>query len=125
MIGIYNTISIAGHEFKRPNDFSIQREDIYAGEYTTCTGAVKADRVGWKYSDITLTFDELTPDELAFLTGISGAVAFVFTDSDGTHTEQVIRSGFMNTPTRLTLPNGKAIWKDVEIGLRFIDAHND
>lgn len=125
MIGIYNTITIAGHEFKRPSAFAIQREDIYAGEYTTCVGSIKADRVGWKYSDITLTFDELTPDELAFLTGITGAVEFTFTDSDGSHTENVIRAGFVNTPTRATLPDGKAIWKNVDISLRFIDAHND
>jgi len=124
MIGIYNTIKIAGRDFKRPSDFSIQREDIYSGEYTTCTGAVKADRVGWKYSDTTIHFDELTPAELAVLIGLSGAVPFVFTDGDGTHTEQVIRAGFMNTPTRLTLPDGSVVWKDIEISLRFINAHN-
>lgn len=124
MIGIYNTISLNGHDFKRPSDFVIQREDIYAGEYTTCTGATKADRVGWKYSDMTLTFDELTPTELGYLFSISGAVPFVFSDADGSHTENVICTGIMNTPTRFTLPDNSVIWKDCEIGLRFIDAHN-
>lgn len=109
---------------KRPNDFNIDREDIYAGEYITCTGSIKADRVGWRYADMTLTFDELTPDALNILTGMYGAITLYFDDSDGSHEEQVIKTGFTNTPTRLTLPNGEAIWKNVGVSLRFIDAHN-
>lgn len=109
---------------KRPSDFAVEREDIYAGEYTTCTGAVKADRIGWKYADMTLTFDELTPEELNIISGLYGAVTFYFDDSDGAHAEQVIKTGFSNTPTRYTLPDGKAVWKNVGVSLRFIDAHN-
>lgn len=109
---------------KRPSDFAIEREDIYAGEYTTCTGSIKADRIGWKYVDTTINCDELTEEELSFFTGMSGATTFYFEDSDGAHSEQVIRTGFSNTPTRLTLPDGQVIWKNVGISLRFIDAHN-
>lgn len=109
---------------KRPNDFNIEREDIYAGEYVTCTGSIKADRVGWRYSDMTLTFDELTTDALNILSGMYGAITLYFDDSDGSHAEQVIKTGFTNTPTRLTLPDGRAIWKNVGVSLRFIDGHN-
>lgn len=109
---------------KRPTDLEITREDIYAGEYTTCTGAVKADRIGWKYADTTLEFDELTTDELNVISGMYGAVTFYFDDSDGAHDEQVIKTGFTNTPTRLTLPDGSIIWKNCGVTLRFINAHN-
>lgn len=124
MDGIYNTITLDGHTYKRPSDFVIQREDIYAGEYTTCVGSTKADRVGWKYSDMTLVFDELTPTELGYLLSISGSVTFTFTDADGSHSENVICTGIMNTPTRFTLPSSQIVWKNCEVGLRFIDAHN-
>ncbi len=109
---------------KRPSNFSIQRENIYAGEYTTCTGATRADLIGWKYSDVTLEFDELTEAELNKLTLARGLMTFKFKDSDGEHTERVIKTGFTNTPTRYTLPNGAAVWRDVGLSLRFVDAHN-
>lgn len=124
MIGIYNTITISGHEFKRPSDMAIVREDVYKGEYTTCTGALRADRIGWKYADTTLEFDSMTPDELAYLSGLTGMFNMTWTDSDGSHTEAVIRTGFENTPTRQTMPNGRAIWRDVKIGVKFINVHS-
>ena len=109
---------------KRPSDFVIEREDIYAGEYTTCLGATKADRIGWKYKDTNIVFSELTVDELAHLTAINGEFSLIFDDSDGEHTESVIRTGFSNTPTRFTLPDGNVIWKDVGLAIRFINAHS-
>lgn len=109
---------------KRPSDFVIEREDIYAGEYTTCLGATKADRIGWKYKDTNIVFSELTVDELAHLTSINGEFSIIFDDSDGEHTESVIRTGFANTPTRFTLPDGSVIWKDVGLAIRFINAHS-
>ena len=54
MIGIFNTITINGHEIYRGNEFTLQREYIYAGEYETCTGKRCADLVGWRYSDLTV-----------------------------------------------------------------------
>lgn len=118
------TVSDTTLKIKRPSDFNIQREDIYAGQYTTCVGSIKADRIGWRYSDTTIECDELTDDELIFLTGINSAVSFRFTDSDGEHDEQVIREGFANVPTRLTAPDGSVIWKKVKINIKFIDAHS-
>ncbi len=125
MIGIYNTITINGIEFPRPSDFSIEREDVYAGEYQTCTGNVIADRVGWRYSDMTLNFDTLSNDKLQVLSAINSTATLVFTDDDGQHTESVIRTGFANTPTRYTGPDGTALWKNVSVKMRFINAHND
>ena len=125
MIGIYNTITIDNVEFIRPSNFQLSREDIYQAEYQTCTGKTIADRVGWKYSDMELAWDTLPDDKMAVLTGLDGAVELAFTDSDGAQTENVMRLGFANTPTRHTLYDGTVIWKDVRIKLRFIDAHGN
>lgn len=123
MIGIFNTITIDGTEYPRPNGFAPEREDVYRGEYETCTGAIMADRIGWRYSDISLEWDMLTADQLAALTSISGAAILAFEDSDGAHSETVIRTGFQNAPTRITLSNGAAVWRNVKLGFKFIDVH--
>ena len=123
MIGIYNTITIDNTQFVRPSDVVFERVDVFGGEYETCTGAIRADLVGWKYADITLAWDTLTNDQLTALTALSGAVTMTFTDSDGLQTETVIRRGFTNTPTRFTLPDGTAMWRDVSVTFTFTEAH--
>lgn len=125
MIGIFNTITIDNVEFPRPSDFQIQRQDVLAGEYTTCTGRIIADRIGWRYSDMTLEWDTLTQDQLDTLTGINGPVTMEFEDSDGAQSETIIRGAFTNTPTRFTGPDGEPVWKDVAMEVRFINAHDD
>lgn len=124
MIGIYNTIQINGVDVYRPTEFNIEREDVYSGEYTTCTGAIRADRIGWKYADTVLAWDTLPDSMLSALLSIGGAVSMTFTDKDGSHTEQVIRTQYINAPTRHTMPDGSVIWRNIELGLRFIDVHN-
>lgn len=109
---------------KRPNDFTVGHDDIYAGEYTTGNGSIRADRVGWKYSDTTLEFDELTTDEVNTLSGMHGAIKFYFDDNDGPHEETVIIQSFGNTATRFTLPDGSTVWKNIQISLRFVNAYD-
>lgn len=111
-------------ELKRPNDFTIEKENVYAGEYTTGNGSLRADLVGWKYSDTVLTFDELTTDEVTILSDMRGEAVLYFTDSEGDHAEDVLVQGFGNTATRLTLPSGQSIWKNVKLTLRFINAYD-
>lgn len=123
MIGIFETITIDGTEIFRPNDFEVQREDVYSGEYTTLTGKTIADRVGWKYSDMTMKWDILTDEMLAALLSLSGEATLQFEDSDGQHTETIIRKGFTNAPTRTTGPNGNIIWSGIEMAVSFINAH--
>ena len=67
MIGVYNTIQLNGVELFRPNDFAPKREDIYGAEITTCSGKVIADRVGWRYADMTLNWDTLPQAQLDVL----------------------------------------------------------
>lgn len=126
MIGIYNTITIDGVEYPRPTDFVIQREDVYAGEYETCTGKMIADRIGWRYSEATLEFETLPNHLLEKLANLSGEVTMTFEDGDGNlASESIIRTQFVNTPTRYTGPGGTVIWKNIEVQVRFINAHND
>lgn len=123
MIGIFETININGTEIYRPNEFDVKREDVYAGEYVSLTGKTIADRIGWKYSDMTLKWDALTDAMLQALISLEGSFSISFEDSDGQHTEQVIRRGFSNTPTRLTGPNGAKIWTGLEMEISFLNTH--
>lgn len=122
-IGVFNTITIDNTQILAPNEFELAREDVYKGEYTTCTGKVIADRIGWKYADMVLKWDYLPSTQLAKLTGLSGAVTLQFTDSDGSHSETIIRKGFTNMPTRLTALDGTAAWSNVEMEITFLNVH--
>lgn len=122
-LGIYNKIYIDGRPYFRPNDFEIKREDVYAGEYTTCTGKLIADKIGWKYSDLPMKWDILPDEDLVYLTTLTGAFDLIFRDSDGQHTETVIRKGFTNTPTRITGPEGSKIWTGIEMEVAFLNTH--
>lgn len=122
MIGIFNTITIDGMEFPKP-DHEFSREDVYAGEYTTCTGRTIADRIGWKYSDQEINFDALTDAQAMKLAGIRGAVTLKWEDADGEHTETIIRRKFKNTPTR-SIVKGVPKWRDVSIEVSFLNVHN-
>lgn len=123
MIGIFETININGTEIYRPNEFDVKREDVYAGEYVSLTGKTIADRIGWKYSDMTLKWDALTDAMLQALISLEGSFSISFEDSDGQHTEQVIRRGFTNTPTRLAGPNGAKLWTGLEMEISFLNTH--
>lgn len=126
MIGVFNTITINGTEIYRGNDFTLQRENIYAGEIETCTGKRCADLVGWRYADLTVSWDTLPQDQLLSILGLSGeAVAMTFESETGdVVTEQVIPTAIMSTATRYTLPDGSALWRGISLGIRFIEAHN-
>ena len=113
---IYSTIQINGKEILRPNDFSPQREDIYAAEITTCTGATIADRIGWRYSDMTLEWDMLPQAQLEILLSMSGESSITFMGADGiSHTESIVRTSAISTASRATSSDGNPVWSD-EIG---------
>ena len=120
---IFNMITIDGTNIYRPNDMVLSREDVYAAEYTTCTGKTIADVIGWKYADTSLEWDILPDEMMTVLLRMSGESEIVFTDADGTHTESVIRTGFSDAPTRFTRDDGSIIWKDVRLNISFINIH--
>lgn len=122
---IYSMIKIGGQSILRPNDFSPQREDIYAAEITTCTGKTIADLVGWRYADMTLEWDMLPQESLELLLSMTGETSLTFTDADGiTHTESIVRKSAVSTSTRMVTAAGIPVWKDVRVEVRFINAHN-
>lgn len=107
---------------RKPANFSPQHEDVYAGEYTTCTGAIKADRIGWRYADMSLSWDALPQSEVNILLGITSGDTLTFDDMDGTHTENIIRTGIIGLKHRYTV-RGTTWWRDVSMDVRFIDVH--
>lgn len=110
-------------EIRRPNNFAVQREDIYAGSYTTCTGATRADRIGWKYSDMTLSWDALPQADVENLISLSGEVKMVFDDPSGnTITESVIRTSVVSMRCRNKFEN-VYWWTGVSCNISFIDSH--
>ena len=126
MIGIFNTITIDGKEIFRGNDFTLQREWIYAAEIVTCTGKRCADVVGWRYSDMTIEWDALPQDQLQKIVGLSGeAVDMTFSnEKNESVTEKVIPTVTTATVTRYTDDAGNVIWSGIKLNLKFINAHN-
>ena len=122
----FNTIKIDGNTIYRGNDFTLQREYIYAGEYESCTGKRIADLVGWRYSDTTITWDALPQAQFNAILGLSGMQAsFVFSDESGTDvTENVRPQVITSQATRFTNPyDGSVVWKNIELQIRFVDTH--
>lgn len=126
MIGIFHTITIDGSEIYRGNEFTLQREMIYAGEIETCTGDRYADLVGWRYADLTINWDALPQDQMATILALTGeAVDMTFTDEENNSvTEKVIPRAIAATATRHTRADGTPIWKGVGLQLTFLEAHN-
>lgn len=117
-------ITINGNQILRPPTFAPQIEDIYAGEYTTCTGKTVGDVVGWKYSDATLTWDALPQSSVDVLVAMSGENTLSFVNPSGMiTTETIIRDSVVQLQNRNTI-RGEVWWKNVSVQIRFINAHS-
>ena len=117
-------ITINGNQILRPPAFAPQIEDIYAGEYTTCTGKTVGDVVGWKYSDATLTWDALPQSSVDVLVAMSGENSLTFVNPSGMiTTETIIRDSVVQLQNRNTI-RGEVWWKNVSVAIRFINAHS-
>lgn len=125
MIGVFNTITIDGTEIYRGNDFTLEREYIYAGEVVTCTGKYCADVVGWRYSDMSIEWDNLPQSQLLAILALTGrAVDMTFSnEANQTVTETVIPTATKAQVTRITDPDGNVAWSGVGLSLKFINAH--
>lgn len=115
-------IKLNGTELMKPETFMPKREDVYAGEYTTCLGETIADRIGWKYSDLTLQWDALPQDMVSVLVNMQGVCTLEFDDVDGSHTENIIRSSTVQLRHRHTI-QGVTWWKNVQTEVKFINVH--
>lgn len=125
-MAVWHFFTINGHQIYRSNEFTPSREMILAEEYTSMSGKVIGDLVGWRYADMTLQWDTLPQAMLLHLLDAQtqGAVSFVFDDVEGSHTEQVIISVNTSKATRFTNIDGHALWSEVECEVRFINAHS-
>ena len=118
-------IIINGVQIPRPPKFSPAREDIYKGNYVTCTGKTIADRIGWKYSDMSLEWDGLPQQSVDVLVNMSGVNSIVFDDLDGEIVEeQIVRTSAVALRHRYTL-GGVVIWKKVKVEIKFIGSHTE
>ena len=122
---VYSMIKIAGVDIFRPKDMVVEKTAIIQAEYTTCTGKVCGDIVGTKYSDdMELTWDCLTDDMVRKLSGMVGKeTTMEFTDATGARQPaEILMSGFKGTPTRVTRPDGTAVFTDLACSVRMIGA---
>ena len=119
------TILQSSFMLPRPLNFGVQREDIYAGQYTTCTGATRADKIGWKYSDMTWSWDGLKQSDVEKLCSLSGECTLTFDDPSGdTIQESFIRSSVVSMRCRNKFEN-EYWWTGVSCSISFIDSHTD
>lgn len=126
MLGVFNTITIDNNVIYRGNDFTLEREYIYAGQYETCTGKKCADIVGWRYSDLTVSWGNLPQDQLEYLLDLTGEeVNMTFEDEEGNSvTEKVSPILISSQASRLTDPFGAKAWTNISLQLQFTEAHN-
>ncbi len=127
MSDLFTTIQIDNKTIYRGNEFTLQREYIYAGQYETCTGKRVADLVGWRYADLTINWDTLPDAMFEDILDLSGeAVNFTFSNEKGQSvTEEVVPQIISSQATRLTNPyDGSIIWRDISLQVQFTEAHN-
>ncbi len=118
-------IKINGIEIMRPPQFRPMRQDLYKGDYTTCTGKQIRDRIGWKYGDMTLAWDALPQNMVDVLIGMSGVCTLEFDDADGNiHEEQVVRNSLVALRHKY-VQGGVVIWKNVSVNIVFIGSHTE
>lgn len=116
-------IIINGEQVHRPLNFAPAQEDIYKGDYTTCTGKRIGDVVGWRYADMTLEWDGLPQNEVDVLINMSGANTLEFDGLDGEIcSEQVLRTSVVALRHRYT-QNGVTFWRNVKVSIQFINSH--
>lgn len=125
-MSIFNTITLDNNTLIRPNGFSPNREYVFAGEITTCTGKTIADLIGWKYADISLEWDALPQDQLEALLGLNGTeVTLSWTDVDGTTASESVVPLTHSLTARREVCDGIPSWKNIKTDLRFINVHNN
>lgn len=115
----YDTITINNIDFPRPVNFLPMREDVYASEYRAMSGAVRADRVGWKYADMELKWDALPQDLVYALTTLVGSFNITFDDPQGMRTTLARRMSTVAMRHRYQ-QDGVYYWKDVSVKISFL-----
>lgn len=112
------------YNINRPEEFKPKIEDVYAAEITTCTGKTIADKIGWKFADLSLEWGGLPQDQLRVLANMPQQATMTFKAEDGkTYTEDIIRTSVAGAEHRWT-DNGVVWWLSVALEVKFINVHN-
>ena len=133
-LDIFTTVMINDTLLPRPNDFSPTKENVYAAEYTTCTGKKIADYIGWRWADMTFEWDYLPASLLNVLLGLSTTTTIKFDMptsytsntkklSYTTYEEEVILRNRVMVGSRGRDPYGNEIWHDVKLEVSFTNVH--
>lgn len=120
-------MNINGFDIPYPNDFAPAKVPNIVNEMVTLTGKVVADVNGWRYGDVTLSWDTLLDADLQNLLAAIGDSTFpiTFVDIDGAeHTVNAVLRGRANIKTPIFY-NGATVWKDVSVPLSFPDCYED
>ena len=120
-------MKINGYDIPYPNDFAPAKVPNIVNEMVTLTGKVVADVNGWRYGDVTLSWDTLLDEDLQNLLAAIGDSTFpiTFVDIDGAeHTVNAVLRGRANIKTPIFY-NGATVWKDVSVPLSFPDCYED
>ena len=120
-------MNINGYDIPYPNDFSPSKVPNVVNEMVTLTGKVVADVNGWRYGDVTLSWDTLLDADLQNLMAAISDPWFTvtFKDIDGAeHTVNAVLKGRANVKTPIFY-NGATVWKDVTVPLSFPDCYED
>ena len=84
-----------------------------------------ADVIGWRYANMELSWGTLPQFMLQILTGMSGVCTITFRDVDGQLvTEEIRPMSQVYIGTRMLGHDGKPLWRDVKLGVSFINVHN-
>ena len=124
-MSVYNYIKIGGKNIYRPAEMNIEKTADIQAEYTTCTGKICGDVIGWKYSDdMNLQWDVLTDDMVRTISSLVGQeTTMEFTDATGAkQVETILVSGMKGNPTRVTRADGTAVFTGIECEIRMIGA---
>lgn len=119
----YDYITINGEQFPRPVGFAPVREDVYAAEYTTMDGSLRADIVGWRWSDMELKWDCLSESKVMDLIMAGSSFDIVFDDPmSDSWTETVVRRSTVSMRHRYR-QRGVTYWRNVSIKVSFVGVH--
>jgi len=123
-------IEIGGQSIRRPDNFSPIREDIIQAEYTTCTGKRIFDYVGWRFGDMTLSWQALSAWDVQKIAGLSfpAIMRFDAPDPDTGEPTQYRESVVRTSSVQALHPyktGGDTYYRDVSIDIHFVDSHTD
>lgn len=116
-----------GFQIPYSNSLAMGTEPNIINESVTLDGNLIADINGWRYSDVTLSWDYLKLHELQILLEetdpMRGTFRFEFLDPyEGSVNINALRVGGISQKTQFIDDRGNIVWTGIQITLRFPDA---